>query len=111
MRTELAYPPIGKMISFRLQGSHLQTVEGGAKKLAIRCESLMSKNIKYHKIQVLGPVAAPIARLRGQFRFYLILKSLKSEPLTHFASQVMGDEKWLPSGVRLIADVDPIHIM
>ncbi len=110
-RKPLAYPPIGKLTSFRLQGTQLGRVQEAARLLAKRSQQLKLKSPSYESIEVLGPAEAPIAKLRGQFRYHLLLKRLDHRTLNSFCQQVLGDQKWLPPGTRVSVDVDPLHLL
>lgn len=110
-RSPLGYPPIGKLISFRLQGTQQSHVFESARLLAERGRQLKSKVPNYQSIEVLGPAEAPLAKLRGQYRFQLLIKGLDHRILNSFCHQIMGDQSWAPSGVKISVDVDPLHLI
>lgn len=110
-REPLAYPPLGKLVSFRLQGTQLIRVQEAARLLALRGRQLKDRHQLYEKIEILGPAEAPLAKLRGQFRYHLLGKGLDHRTLNAFCHQVMGDQKWIPPGVRISVDVDPLHLL
>lgn len=111
IRQDLNYPPHGRLVAFRIQGTQLGKVEQGCKILAQRCKQLRQSLGVYEKIEVLGPAEAPLSKLRGQFRFHLLLKGPDAPSLNGFVRQVLGDESWLPPSVRVSADVDPLHLL
>lgn len=111
IRSQLNYPPIGKILGFRIQGLHLRTVQDTARLLARRGEALRAQNSKYDAIEILGPAEAPLAKLRGQFRFHLLLKGSSSAMINAFARQIMGDEDWVPRGIKILLDVDPMNLL
>ena len=110
-RRELLYPPYGKLLSVRIQGNELEKVQQTARLFATRAQALKSKQKLYSEIEVLGPAPAPLAKLRGKYRFHLLLKGAQSGLLNGFCRQVFADESWVSSGVRLIPDVDPLHLL
>jgi primosomal protein N' (replication factor Y) len=57
-------------------------------------------------VKILGPVPAPILRLRGQYRYRLLLKSAGDQPLQPLLRQALHNVK-LPSTARLKIDLDP----
>ena len=63
-------------------------------------------------LRILGPAPAPLARLRGYYRFHLLLKSRRRRRLTavlrRLADQV--EEKGRQGG-HVIIDVDPVSLM
>ncbi len=110
-RRPLNYPPFGKLVSFRIQGTQLTRVQEGARLLSKRGQQLKMKSPAYEGIEVLGPAEAPLAKLRGQFRYHLLIKGKDHKSLNFFCLQVLGDQKWLPPGVRVSADVDPLNLL
>lgn len=110
-REPLAYPPIGKLTSFRIQGTQLGRVEETSRLLALRCRELKARHSIYEALEVLGPAEAPLAKLRGQFRYHLLIKGKDFRHLNAFCHQVLGDQKWMPPGVRISVDVDPLHLL
>lgn len=111
VREALNYPPCGKLISFRIQGTKLDRVENTASLLARRAEALKLRHDQYSKIEVLGPAEAPLAKLRGQFRYHLLLKSAQLNVVNPFAKQLLGDQSWLPAGVKILVDIDPMSLL
>jgi primosomal protein N' (replication factor Y) len=65
----------------------------------------------YLGLEILGPAEAPLAKLRNQFRFHVLLKSDKPQILNRFVRQLLGDEDWVPSSVRILVDIDPLHLL
>lgn len=102
-RAELNYPPFGHLVLVRLEGEDVTVVEQRARALAkeLRGES---------GVRLLGPGPAPIARLRGKYRWHLALKSPSRpalRPLVRRLSAMVSDRK----GVRLHIDVDPVALL
>lgn len=110
-REQLNYPPVGKLVSFRIQGSKQGLVQESAKLLAKRALALKMQNPKYEHIEVLGPAEAPLAKLRGQFRFHLLLKGPTAQVVNTFCRQVLGNSEWLPAGVKILVDIDPMSLL
>jgi primosomal protein N' (replication factor Y) len=99
------------MIAFRIQGLDENQVNLAAKQLRTRVSSLAARLIHENQLWVLGPVEAPLARLRNQFRMQLLVKSVKGLDLSRLARRTLEDEKWVPRGVRVMVDVDPMNLM
>jgi len=110
-RSALSYPPVGKLLGFRLQGIHLGKVQNAARLLAKRAEALKAQFSQYESVEVLGPAEAPLAKLRGQFRFHLLLKGPNASVINAFARQTMGNEDWVPPGIKILLDVDPMNLL
>lgn len=110
-REPLNYPPLGKLISFRISGIQLHRVQEAARLLSVRAQQLKAKHAAYEQVEVLGPAEAPLAKLRGQYRYHLLLKGKDHRHLNSFCHQVLGDYKWLPTAVRVSVDVDPLQLL
>ena len=106
-RRELGYPPFGRLVNLRLDGPKLSEVEAKAKNLADELRKLQVCNPRFgEQIEVLGPAAAPIEKLRNRYRWQLLLRSKQSSVLLKFARHAL--ELTPPSrNVRLHVDVDP----
>ncbi|MNJ91187.1 Primosomal protein N' [compost metagenome] len=111
VRSQLNYPPVGKLVSFRIQGPHLGRVEEAAGLLARRAHALKQQIPQYAAIEVLGPAEAPLSKLRGQFRFHLLLKAPNNGVINPFSKQLLGDQGWLPNGIKILTDIDPMSLL
>lgn len=111
IRSQLNYPPVGRLVSFRIQGIHLSKVEEAAGLLARRAQALKNQFSQYNAIEVLGPAEAPLSKLRGQFRYHLLIKSAHIAAVNPFSRQLLGDQEWVPSGVKILIDIDPMSLL
>ena len=61
--------------------------------------------------EVLGPAPAPIPRLRGKYRFQLLLKTV--DPQTHMdAGRVIAENATrVPRSVQVSLDVNPVNML
>lgn len=106
-RRALDYPPYGRLVNLRLDGPRLSEVETKAKELAAALRKLQAGNAKFaEQVQVLGPAAAPIEKLRNRYRWQLLLRSKQSSTLLSFARKA---QELVPRSrsIRLHIDVDP----
>ncbi|WP_413289355.1 primosomal protein N' [Bdellovibrio sp. HCB337] len=110
-RSQLSYPPVGKLIGFRIQGNHLRVVQDAARLLAKRAQALKAQFPQYEQVEILGPAEAPLAKLKGKFRFHLLLKGPQAGIINAFARQTMGNEEWVPTGIKILIDVDPMNLL
>lgn len=111
IRGQLHYPPLGRLVSFRIQGPKLNAVEETARLLARRAQTLKQQFPNYDSVEILGPAEAPMAKLRGQFRYHLLLKSAQVSAANPFARQLLGNQDWIPAGVRILVDIDPMSLL
>jgi primosomal protein N' (replication factor Y) len=102
---------VGKLVSFRLQGTKQRMVQEAARLLARRAQDLKIQSPHYVSVEILGPAEAPMAKLRGQFRYHLLLKGSGSQVINAFARQLLGTQEWVPPGVRILVDIDPMSLL
>jgi len=70
--------------------------------------------MKYRKgIEILGPSAAPFAKMKGKFRWQMLAKGKSSQLLHQFAQELAShmEVQTKGKGVNLDIDVDPIFIL
>ncbi|MBI5189828.1 MAG: primosomal protein N' [Nitrospirae bacterium] len=104
-RKELGYPPFSRLALVILRAVKPENAEGGA--MAAAREFLSAA--KGTGVTVLGPAPAPVKRVRGKYRWFVILKGPSATRL-HKALDVgiksLNEKKLLP-GCSLDVDVDP----
>lgn len=110
-RQQLNYPPFHKMASIRIQSMDLDKVQRTARHLAQRAQLLKEKYEAFGPVEVLGPAAAPIAKLRNQFRYHLLFKCSQPKILNQFIRRTLGDSKWIESQVKVMVDIDPQNLL
>jgi primosomal protein N' (replication factor Y) (superfamily II helicase) len=114
LRRQLNYPPFSSMVNLRFLGNSRSTTEQIARNMNMRIRDTLKKHPNSKKdIEVLGPVEAPIAKIKGKYRQQILIKSRRPAYLNQllgeidrFSPQILG-----PSGVRLIMDVDPYQMI
>jgi primosomal protein N' (replication factor Y) len=113
-RRELGYPPYLRLILFQLAGNVEERTQEAAERLAAECREICRKRSELsHELEILGPVAAPLGKVKGKYRWQLLLKSKKVAPLLDVGRQLVnwGYGEFKGFGVSLIADVDPISLI
>jgi primosomal protein N' (replication factor Y) len=113
-RKELGYPPYRRLVLLQLSGNVEKKTEEAAKRLAARCQDLFhQRSDSFGELEMLGPVAAPLSKVKGKHRWQLLLKSLRSTPLLEAGRELVnwGQTELKGSGVNLIADVDPVSLI
>lgn len=110
-RKALLYPPHGSLVSLRIQSSEHPKAHQFAQLVGARARALQNQFAPYKSLEVLGPAEAPIAKLKNQFRYYILLKGAQKPVLSKFIHQLLGDESWVPSKCRIIADIDPLQLL
>ena len=93
------FPPYGRLAALILSGKKADEVEKAARLLAKRFPLT-------DKAELLGPTPAPLAFLRGNHRWRLLLKTAKDFP-PHPLLKVWLSNAKLPSSIRVQIDIDP----
>ncbi len=93
-------PPFQRFISLILTGENESKLE----KEAIKLKTSLKKKING---KILGPVSAPIFRLRRKYRVRLLIRGSKTLKLQRSLALIIQKYKFLP-GIKLSVDVDPI---
>jgi len=114
LRRQLNYPPFSSIANLRFLGNSKGKTEQIAGHMKMRIGQIIKKQQKGKKdVQVLGPVEAPIAKLKGKYRQQILIKSRRPAYLNQLlnevdriSSQVLGAR-----GVRLIIDIDPYQMI
>ncbi|MGY3619944.1 primosomal protein N' [Bradyrhizobium sp. USDA 10063] len=99
-RERTGYPPFGRLASLIISAGDRPTAEGFARKLA-------SVAPLDERIQVLGPAEAPLAVIKGRYRFRLLVKSLRSVDLSQYLREWLAAGPKTTGNLKLEVDVDP----
>jgi primosomal protein N' (replication factor Y) len=110
LRKELGYPPFTRMINLRIEGIDETAVRNTALALA-RSATICNKQAG--PVKILGPAPAPLTRLRGKFRWQLLLLGTEREVLHTLCSRLMqhGLGRQQARGVKVSVDVDPENLL
>ena len=114
LRKQLGYPPFSHLACLRLLGNAKRKTADAAQRLSLEIRGILGGWPKRGKeIQVLGPVEAPISKIKGKFRWQILLKSESSSLLHHLLGRIdKSAKKDLKStGVHLILDIDPYQML
>ena len=93
-------PPFERFVSIILSGKNEKKLEKEAYKLRDHLE-------KFLYARILGPVGAPIYKIKKNFRYRLLIRSKKNVQIQKDLSLSLKNFKF-SSGIKLTVDVDPI---
>ena len=100
IRKQNNLPPFQRFISLILTGENEIKLE----KEAFKFKYFIQDNIN---AKILGPVSAPIFRLKKKFRMRLLIRGAKTLKLQKSLALIIPKYKFV-SGIKLSVDVDPI---
>jgi primosomal protein N' (replication factor Y) len=110
-REALSYPPFWRLACMRIQGLDLEKVIHSARGLKSQALGLQARLPAFAKIEILGPAEAPLAKLRNQHRWQLLLKGPDSAALGAFCRTLCENQDWLPTAVKISVDIDAVHML
>ncbi len=107
-RTQLGYPPVARMIKIEIRCPDAELAAQAAKAAQNHIRSL----IRGKDPVLLGPAPAPVSRVRGQYRFQMILLSTRREVIRTLTTEGRNiiEEKY-GRKCKVIIDVDPVNLM
>ena len=101
IRKKNKLPPFERFISLILTGENDRKLDRDAFYFKTFLENKISA-------RVLGPVSAPIFRLKRKYRVRLLIRGSKSLKLQNSISELISKYKF-SNGIKLTVDVDPIN--
>ena len=109
-RRALGYPPFGQLIRALITGPDEIETRSAALKLA-QLVSAMAVDGSEQKLEVLGPAPAPLARLRGRYRYQLLVKGPPGPLLRGAAETLVKATTGLASPLQANVDVNPLSML
>jgi len=109
-REELSYPPFAKLANIKLSSN----MESALKKSASDIASILrsAKQKLPEGISILGPAPSPLYKLRGRYRWQILIKAGNPASLARFISNVQSEiRSKLPRNIRFSIDIDPTSML
>jgi primosomal protein N' (replication factor Y) len=117
LRERAGLPPFGRLAALIVSAKDAGAAEAHARAVARAAHALPATE-RYRvapagglpeegEIVVLGPAEAPIALVRGRYRFRLLVKAPRSADLQAFLRATLAAAPKERGGVRVVVDVDP----
>ena len=109
LRRDLGYPPFSRMINLIVSGTDKDRVQKGAARLGQKARKLLAGDGAGARLTVIGPMEAPLGKVRGRYRWQLLVRGRQVRPLHAFVRQLVG-ATGIP-GCEIRVDVDPLNFM
>ncbi len=113
-RKELGYPPFSRLVNIRMVGRVLDDTREFAGALGRQCRAMLKRDRAFSdSLEILGPTEAPWEKLKGKYRWHMLLKGTDREALHRFTNAVVhsvmpGINK---AGISVTVDIDPINLL
>jgi primosomal protein N' (replication factor Y) len=108
-RRALAWPPYTRMAAIRVEGEGAELTTRVAQELG----RVLAKALPHSSqgVRLLGPAPAPITKIRGKTRWQLVLKAPTHHALGPPLDALEKALETIPSGVKVVIDVDPVAML
>ncbi len=107
-RRELRYPPFGHLVEIEVRGAKKERVAREAEALKVS----LARKARGLGIELLGPAPKPIARIQGTERWHILIRSGSRTAMQAFLRAALPTiREKRASGVRVVVDVDPRHVL
>jgi primosomal protein N' (replication factor Y) len=112
-RSELCYPPFSRLINFRIGGNSQRRSIKAAEEMGEWGRRLLKERTYGGGIEILGPSPAPLVKLKGKYRYQMLVKGKRAHSLHQFVEELAQEmnKRWIGRGISLTIDVDPISVM
>ncbi len=100
LREKTHYPPFGRLASLLVSGSDKHATESHARRIAAAAPH-------DETVRVLGPAEAPLALVRGRYRFRILVKAPRNYDLSAYLRDWMEKAPKKKGNLKLEVDVDP----
>jgi primosomal protein N' (replication factor Y) len=121
LRERAGLPPFGRLAALIVSAKDAAAAEGHARAL-LRAAHELPPSTRYRvatlgglpeadEIMILGPAEAPIALIRGRFRYRLLVKAPRGADVQGFLRDLLATAPRERGGVRVQIDVDPQNFM
>ena len=109
LRKMLRFPPYSRLINIRFSGESEENVNQAAQLISRQITRLSVSSA----VTVLGPVASPLSKLRGRYRWQLLLQAHRYQDLHAVCdSLAQAPPALIRSGkVKMSVDVDPENML
>lgn len=108
-RQENLYPPFTKLTNLVFSHPDEQIALASARRAAVFFQEQGWQHGQ-GQVQFVGPGACPLHKLRGRYRYQILLKAPEYEMLKEIVKQFQ-EQGQLPADLRLTVDVDPYDMM
>ncbi len=109
-RRKFNYPPLGSVARIIIRGPVEEKTEAVADAILARLES--ARELLNSEVRILGPAPPPIVRLRGKYRFHLLLQATEAAVVGETIRRALADFKTDPKeDIEFLIDIDPVNLL
>ncbi len=109
-RKKYSYPPYGRVARIIIRGPDEGATERFAESLVERLEAI--RTLQGAEVRILGPAPPPMSRLRGKFRFHILMQCTEAAILGAVIRRATADLKPpAKSDIQYVIDIDPMDML
>ncbi|MCX5832728.1 MAG: primosomal protein N' [Deltaproteobacteria bacterium] len=109
LRRNLVYPPYARLVNLHFSSLRKDQGRVGVAMIGKLARSLALTDKMDKKIEILGPAEAPVAKLRGRYRWQLLLKGDDIRAQVSIIDAIRAEA--VKQGLEVKVDVDPMNFM
>lgn len=113
-RMEFGYPPYGHLVLIRFEAVSSSDVHAEARRYAQVARKVWQHMALGNGLRIMGPAISPVERVKGRYRWQLVLSGAERRVLRQFVSKVLAETGYFEekrSKVRVTLDVDPLSFL
>ncbi len=113
-RKVLSYPPFSRLVQLSISGKDKQKTKAFAADFGEFLKNLQHSDPLFtNNVEIFGPIEAPMVKIAQNYRWQILLKSIKSMPLHGFVNRLMHQNStWLNNRlVKVAIDIDPYMML
>ncbi|NIP39759.1 MAG: primosomal protein N' [Candidatus Dadabacteria bacterium] len=109
LRSALGYPPFARLVNIKFTAKAESQTSGAANTVRAIASKLLQK-FPMDSIEILGPSACPIGKIKNKYRWQLLIKSGNQRDLHKFAKGLKKAAALVqfPAGIKISFDIDPM---
>ncbi|MDY6863009.1 MAG: primosomal protein N' [Thermodesulfobacteriota bacterium] len=112
-RIALSYPPACRLVNFEIMGTSKTRCHKYSAELSKIGKEINEKPTFKKNIEILGPVEAPLSKIKGKYRYHLLIKGANANLIHTFVHKLLVSYKnrWTVNGIGIKIDVDPQNLI
>ena len=111
-RRSFQYPPFTALANLLVQGENREKTRRAAEQLAGLLIDYRDQCSSERRMRVLGPASAALERLKGEYRFQILIKTTNRQELHDVLARTLNDLSQKRAGLKkILVDIDPITLL
>ncbi len=106
-RRELNYPPFSHLTNIIIRGKN----EKDVRKYSERVKKELNERMAEYNGEMLGPAPLPFYRLRGYYRWHIMIKGAISQSFLDMVRSLLDEMKKTNRSCQIMCDIDPVNIL